>query len=277
MKHTMMIASLAILPATLSPAAISVFDSSFTDGEGFTDGSVGFGAPNPDTLVGQGGFSISDSVSGTGGVGLLNGATGFQRALFGFTGADSFNVALVNGLQEGSTITVGAHGLTLPAVGNPAGTSNVLVLGLSNINDGNILGGSGLALGGRLQANSSGDIFVNTTSTFNPSLGAGADSGLNVGGSSFDWELVFTAEAGGTFTVEHKINGATLLTEVNRSFNFSNGSAETAGHLQDQGGAAGAPNNYTIDRLSLEYDIIPEPATAVLALAGLLGVMRRRR
>lgn len=266
-------AALLLISSVSLPAAVTtVYDSSFTSTEGYADGGIPFGVPNPDTIVGQGAFSVSDSA----GLGTLNGATGFQRALFGWDGTDGFTVALVNSLTVGSTISVQALGLTIPAVANPSGNNNVLVLGLSNVNDGNILGGSGMAGGGRIQVNSSGDIYVNTTSTFNPSLGVGADTGINVG-ATFDLEVLYTAEGGGLFTIEHKVGGTTLLTEVNRTFNFGNGSAETAGHIQDQGGAVASPNNYTVDRLVLNYNAIPEPSVGLFSLSFLGLLLHRRR
>lgn len=125
----------------LQGTAEVIFDSDFTAAEGWADGGIGWGTPNPDTVLGQGGFTLS----GTAGTGILNGPSGWQRALFGWPGPDETEIT---SLPAGSTVDIRAAGLTIHAL--TGANRNLLVFGLADVDDANILGGTGHALGGHL-------------------------------------------------------------------------------------------------------------------------------
>ena len=242
----------------------TVFDSSFTNPD-FVDGSIGFGGANPDSIIGQGGFTISDSA----GVGILNGATSFQRALFGWNPSDSFDQALVNSLAAGDTIEISATNLVF----NPTGT-NVGVFGLSNYDDGNILGGSLIAAGVQFVWSGT-SLFLdrNTNFTGNQDVDTGLGSG-----ESFDYLQRYISNGDGSYEIEHYINGGLLTTStgITPTFTFATTTFETTGFIQDQGGAGA----WSVDSLSLSFQVttIPEPSAALLiglATAG-IGFIRRK-
>lgn len=258
--------AVALLAATTHAAVI--FNSSFTEAEGFVNGGIGFGPANPDSIVGQGTFSIDAS-----GVGTLNdGGTAFTRALFGLTFGvvpDPFDEAVVNGLAAGSVIEVEAKGLSFAVVPG-GGTRNVGVFGLSNIDGGNVLGGSSLAAG--VQFASDGQtIWLDPDPSFSPSLG------INTGvanGTQFDYLQRFVALGGGSFDIEHIVNGSNIGVTAGVTPDFSKSSTDTAGHFQDFG-QAGATS---VDALRLEVIPIPEPASFVLlGVAGIAAFAQRRR
>lgn len=244
-------------------ASITVFNSSFTAGEGFSDGSIGFGAPNPDTIIGPGVFTVTDS-AGTGT--LSTPGNSFGRALFGWTGVDE---STITGLQAGSTITVAASNLTIQAA---AGSNrNLMILGLSNVDSGNILGNTSGTRHGHLVADSAGNIYAQNDN-FAVNIGAAVDTNFNVG-EAFNYTVLYTALGGGLFNVEQQVNGSTVFTLPNVSLDFSKSGPDTTGIIQDFGGATGI----TMDALSFSYDPVPEPSTSALLLCLLPTALLRRR
>ena len=243
-----------------SADVVSVFDSSFTNPE-FVDGSIAFGGANPDSIIGQGGFSISDSA----GAGILVGAGGFQRALFGWNPSDTFDQALVTSLVAGSTIEMTASNLMFAPT-----AANVGVLGLSNVDGGNILGNSSNAGGVQFTWDGT-NIFIDRNTNFTPNFDV--NTGV-ISGEAFNYAQVWTANGDGSFEIDHFINGTLLTTSTNQTPNFDKSGTETTGLIQDFGGAG----SWSVDGLSLAYEAIPEPATgSLLALASLGLVALRRR
>ena len=145
------IALFAALIATSAVHAEQVFfDSSFTTAEGFADGQITQFGSNPQTIIGQGGFQISDAA----GTGILNGGSNFQRALFGWNAGMDEN--FVN--NTATEIRVSVTGLVF----NPTGRK-VANFGLSNVDGGNPTGGSKLAGGVQFAMRASdGAIFLDT-------------------------------------------------------------------------------------------------------------------
>ncbi|MEM0964982.1 MAG: PEP-CTERM sorting domain-containing protein [Verrucomicrobiota bacterium] len=251
---------IATLATSLSAQTVTLFDTSFTASDGWFDGGINFGGDNPDSLIGQGGMSLSDTAT----TGILNGASSFNRALFGWN--SGFSEAEVLALDIGSTISVAATGVTISAGGN-----NNFVLGLSNVDDGNILGNSSMADGGHLTSDGT-NIFAQN-SNFSVDTAGRIDTGVDVG-ETFNYEVRFTATAAEIFTVEQIINGNLIFSETGQSFNFSNSGTQAVGHFQDFGGGAA-----TIDALSFSYTAVPEPNQFAL-LFGVLGIgfaVTRRR
>lgn len=244
-------------------AEVIVFDSSFRTADGFVDGDIGFVGPNPNTIVGQGGFAVVDS--GSNGTLAWTGSA-FQRALFGWPPDAGLTEADILGFAAGSKIEVTATGLTF----NPTG-SNLGVIGISNVDDTNILGGSSLAMGVQFTSNGT-NIFLDRNTAFTATNEV--DTGIG-NGTSFDYRQVITATGSGVYDIEHFINGSLLTTSVGVSPEFGKSGTATAGHIQDFG-QAGA---ITVDGLSLSYDVVavPEPSSFAALLIFSASAIRLRQ
>jgi len=152
----------------------------------------------------------------------------------------------------------------------------ILSLGLSTGGTG---GAAGLAIGGQL-VRSGTDIFVDNGG-FAVS-GAVVDTGFDVGGGSFDYAIKLTAQGTGSsttvgYTVEHLINGTSILTETGQSPSFPSPTPTTnvfAGFIQDLDGASGA--NFKFDGFTLSTNV-PEPSMVSLLGFGFCSVLLRRR
>lgn len=273
MKNVLRTAFLAVTVVAVMAAgsqAAVIFQNSFTDAEGFVNGGIGFGPANPDSIVGQGPYTVDTAGTGT----LNNSSNAFVRALFGLTfGHDAMNPdpldeASVNALNPGDVIEVEAIGLTLsPAAG--AGTRNIGVFGLSNMDGGNLLGGSSLAAGVQFTSDGS-TIFLDRNTNFGASLDV--DTGVATG-TAIDYLARFVALGGGMFDIEHHVNGSQLTLTAGVTPDFSKSSTDTAGHIQDFGQAG----SIVIDALRLEVIPVPEPASIVLlGLAGIAVLTQRR-
>lgn len=263
MKSLTVIAGLAVAGLVAVPASADViFDSSFTTGEGYEDGGVFFNPGNPE-LAGAGVFSITDAA----GIGLLNNGNGtsFGRTLFGLDGGDSFDEDTLVNLPAGESIVVEAFGVT---ISTPTG-SNLGVFGLSNINSGDIVGGSSLSIGAQL-VHSNGDILIDPDTGFAANVAGATDTGVNVG-ETFDLRVTITATGSGTYDVTTAVNNVDIVTALGVSAAVDNSSTDLSGHIQDFGNAG----PYTVDRLRIET-VVPEPASVALMGLGLLAVMRRR-
>lgn len=266
LRFTFLTAFAVTVLAASSHAAV-IFNSTFTGADGFADGGIGFGAPNPDSIVGQGPYQVDTSGTGT----LNSNGTSFVRALFGLTFGvvpDPFDEAVVNGLNAGDVIEVEATGLNfaVTAGGSPR---NLGVFGLSNMDGGNLLGGSSLGAGVQFTSDGS-TIWLDR----NPNFGASLDVDTGVAnGTSFDYLARFVALGGGTFDIEHVVNGSQIATTAGVTPDFSKSSTDAAGHIQDFG-QAGA---MSVDALRLEVIPVPEPSSLVLlGLAGAAILAQRR-
>ncbi|MEN1677997.1 MAG: PEP-CTERM sorting domain-containing protein [Planctomycetota bacterium] len=247
------LAAMMMLP--LAANGGTIFDSSFRAPE-FSDGQILFAGVNPDTLIGQSGFQISDSA----GAGILNGGSGFQRALFGWDPTDSFDEAFV--LSNTLPIEVAATDLVF----TPTGT-NVGVFGLSNVDGGNILGNTSNAGGVQFTWDGS-TIHIDRNTNFTPNLDV--DTGI-ASGEAFDYMLRFLPQGGGVFDIEHFVNGSLLATAAGVTPDVSKSGTEVTGFIQDFGGAG----TWSVDALSLS--VVPEPTAIALLLASSPLVAARRR
>ncbi|MBB6428711.1 PEP-CTERM sorting domain-containing protein [Algisphaera agarilytica] len=254
--------ALGVLASSASGSVL--FETSFTAAEGFVDGGVGFGPDNPDTVIGQGPYSVVDSA----GVGTLSSdSNGFVRALLGRTAAG--NQTDVTSLGAGEQVVIEYIGLVVGA--NSASGNNIGVVGLANEDAGNILGGSSLAIGAQLVGNGgNGNVWIDPNTNFTPS--AGADTGVAFG-TAFDLTITLTSDGLGAFDVETSVNGgATLTTQSGVTPDFSKSGTLLSGHLQDFGGA----NGIRLDGFRLST-VIPEPASLTLLGLGSLAMLSRRR
>ena len=247
---------LALGATTAAKADIIVFDSSFTNPD-FVDGGIGFGGSNPDTIIGQNGFQISDSS----GAGILDGGSGFNRALFGWTPSDDFNEDFVNNFSSGE-IVVKATGLIF----NPTG-ANVGVFGLSNVDAANPLGNSSLAAGVQFTWDNT-NLYLDRNTDFAASFDV--NTGI-VSGEKFDYTQRYSPLGGGLFDIKHYINGNLLTTTLGVTPNFDKSSLEVTGFLQDRGDAG----VYSVDGLHLSA--VPEPTSLGLLTCGLAGYALHRR
>ena len=161
-----------------------------------------------------------------------------------------------------------ASGLTFAA----GSGGNLLVLGLSNVDAVNPLGASQLATGGHLVADGAGSIFAQPDS-FPVNIGSGQPTGKAIG-DTFDFTVQFTAEGAGLFTVDQQIDGSTVFSQTGQAFDFGNSGTDTTGHIQDFGGVS----SYSVDGLTLDVTVIPEPSSfALIALGAAVFGLRRRR
>lgn len=252
----------AVCSAWLQGTADVIFDADFTQAEGWSDGGLGWGAPNPDTAIAQGGFTLSD----TAGAGILNGPSGWQRALFGWPGPDE---TYITSLPAGSTVSVVAAGLTINAL--TGANRNLLVFGLADVDSANILGGTGHALGGHLVADDVGNIYVQSDS-FNIDLANAVDTGFDLG-QTFDYAVRYTSLGGGNFQVEQLVNDTVVMTEPSRTFNFGKSGTTAPARIQDWGGL----QSYTVDRITYTVTPVPEPSSYALVLLGAAAFFARRR
>lgn len=255
---------MAILGSQSTEADVTVFDSSFTNADGFTDGGINFGGANPDTIVGQAGFTLTD----TAGAGILDGNTGsFNRMFFGWDLSDGFNQTFISGLQAGESIELAAFGLTFnPTAGFNA---NLGIFGLSDTDGANILGNSILGSGVQFTYDGS-TIFLDR----NPNFIASLDVNTNIAsGEAFDYRQVMIANGDGTFDLEHLVNGSLLATTLGVTPGNVNNSGEDVGFLQDYGFAGGL----TVDRLRLSFSVVPEPSGLAILSALAIGCAVRRR
>lgn len=252
---------------TTTTETVFSYDVDFVAGEGFMNGTIGFGPDNPDSIVGQGSFMVD--VSGTG---TLNGTgTSFTRALFGLTfghdagNPDPFDQSVINGLVEGDSIEIEATGMSWSVVGgSPGSPANVGVFGLSNMDAGNLLGGSGIGAG--VQFTSDGtNLFLDTNTNFAPSLEI--DTGIT-NGTPFDYLQRYVAQGGGVFDIEHHINGVLLATSTDITPVNDKGSTDAAGHLQD----FGAGGTHSVDALRIEVVATTMSSSSGLATISALGL-----
>jgi len=265
MKITSALAAFAVclLPLTASADLVTgtIFTSGFTAAEGYTDG----GASGQPFFAGGGTQAayVIDSVTGT----LNHTAPGaFVRAQIG-PGMTGETVA-VNDM-----IILEATGYTVLS-GNNNGR---LGFGLSTGGGG---GAAQITMGSQLSIDGMGNVFVENAA-FGVDTANRVDTTFNVG-DTFDYAIKFTAETAGavdvaSYTIEHQINGATLLTEnaitpggTFDPFNFF------SVIVNDQGANAA----FSLDQITHRTvgAAVPEPSS-LLVLSGiaLLGLGKRRR
>lgn len=258
-KLKILVLSVALFATGVSQAEMIFFDSSFTTADGFTDGGIGTGGSNPDTIIGQGGFLVSDSS----GVGTLTGGSNgsFQRALFGWNqGLDA------SGVNSAIEVRVSVTGLVFNATGR-----NVARFGLSDVNDGNPLGSSSLAGGVRFARRGSDSSIFLDTDVNDGSFDFDINTGFIVG-EQFDYEQRWLALGGGAFNIDHYINGSNLGTTLNVTPTF--GGSQVTGFIQDSGNAG----VYSMDSLRLStFSAVPEPSSLGLFAIGIAAFAGRRK
>ncbi|MEM6391227.1 MAG: PEP-CTERM sorting domain-containing protein [Planctomycetota bacterium] len=258
----MMACGLAAAPAA---SANVLFETSFTTADGFVDGDVNFTGDNPDTIVGQGGYSIDAD-----GAGFLigPGGTGFQRVLLGRSfGANTAGgtVSDFTSQAAGDSYVVDFEGITLGGTG-----FGIINLGLAN-EAANILGGSSNT-GNFLIGTASGSYVLNSTQAGQVSTGVAV-------GSTFDVSITYLANGDGTFDITANVDGVDITTNTAVTPTFSQGPTGLFSAYINEGGAAGTGFSLDAVRISsFEATVIPEPASLILlGLGGLAIVGRRRR
>lgn len=220
-----------LFATTIAQAQVVFFDSSFKNPD-FVDSGIGFGGENPDTIIGQAAFQITDAS----GIGILNGGNNFQRALFGWKPADAFDEDFINSTND--EIVVSALGLEF----NPNG-KNVGLFGLSNVDADNPLGGSKVAAGVQFTWDGT-HLYLDRNIDFKPNLDVKTEIGAGV---RFDYTQRFSPKGGGKFDIKHYINGKLAATSEDVTPNFDKSSSEVTGYIQDCGEAG----KYSVDALKL--------------------------
>ncbi|MEO0796734.1 MAG: hypothetical protein AAFX93_16320 [Verrucomicrobiota bacterium] len=219
------------------------FESSFTAGEGYQDGRL---ENQPDARA-QEGIEIRNSA----GKGEVHAHTsGFKR--FGLGQDAGLKKTDIKSFPEGAQIRTILKGLTIS--GQPSNDqSNILSLGLMDSHSN--IGETKLSNGGQLVANLDGSILL-------APKGYNADGVLDSGvklGDTFDYEVRFTAESGGTFQIDQLINGRTVLSRSVESVDFEMNGANAALFVQGLP-ADGDSYTYSFDGASL---IVERPSVAV--------------
>lgn len=233
------VAAASFVASTASAAV--VFDADFNEA-GLVDG--GLTGNLPAEVNGQlGPFSLSDT-AGTGQLNFSGG--GFLRLLlnFNFATQSDFSVSTATSLEENNErIVIEFLGLTL--------NSGDINIGLANINDGNPFGNSNLAFG-----------TGNETAT---SLGVAT-------GESFDYVLTIT-EVASAFQLQTTVNGNDVSGTVGSAGGgFTTGSTNLAIFLNSF-----VTSDYSVDRVRVSVEAIPEPASLALLGMGALAMISRRR
>ena len=209
------------------PQIVYSYQTDFTAAEGFSNGDIGFGGSNPDAIVGQGGYSVDTSGTGT----LNANTTGFNRAIFGLTfgDPDPFDRTLVQNLGAGDVIELEARGMVWNSIG-----TNLGVFGLADVNADNILGSSNLAIGVQFTTDGA-SVWLDTDTSFAANLEV--DTGIALG-TPFDYLQRLVANGDGTFDIEHRVDGALLATTTSVAPVFDDPGNDTGGFWQDFGQAS---------------------------------------
>jgi len=259
MKATILTTALLAAGTAASSAAlnaVTLFTADFT-APTYADGAAST-QPGFNGAGTQAAYAISDSA----GTGVLTGGTGFVRAQIGP------NTLSTSTVSVGEQIIIEADNYSLFA-----GTNNArAIMGLSGGGGG---GAAQMTIGGQLSVDGAANIYVeNGAFAVDPGR---VDTGLDVG-ATFDYAIVLTAESAGavpsqTYTIDHLINGTSLLTEVGQSIGAAADPATyLSGFIQDQGAGA----QFSMEGFTIRT--VPEPSSALLmSLSGLALLARRRR
>ena len=114
-------------------------------------------------------------------------------------------------------------------------------------------------------------------------LAGGTSTGISFG-TKFDYSVSLVAETAGpiasqTYTINHLVNGSSILSVPGQSIAASNGNANDTylqGIVQDTDGNTFGHSNFTYEGFVLSTTV-PEPSAALLGALGMLGLVRRRR
>ncbi|MEM0913337.1 MAG: PEP-CTERM sorting domain-containing protein [Planctomycetota bacterium] len=239
-----------------SATAVPLYETSFSssDTPAFADGGINFSGNGGDQTNGQGGYQVTDAA----GVGFLTEpGTGFQRAILGNGGGIDIPLETLTDLATGNQINIDFGGFSVTAL-NP-GDGNLGNFGLANLNEGNPLGGSQMAIGLQLVI-ASGNFAI-----------GGVDSGV-AATETIDLTVVIANGAiDGEYDVTGLINGVEVTTLTGLAPNLSNGGANVPGFRQNVG--AGITTQFD----SFAIEVIPEPASLGLLAAGAAVLLSGRR
>lgn len=247
----------------------TVFSADFLPSEGYMPGNLN----GQNGILAQSNGSTVNAVDTSGTGSVTSSAGGFTRFRFG-TSLAGQTVAV------GDMILIEVGGLSILSDG---ANDNSIVIGLSQF--GQFSGSGSVAIGSQLTLDlaNGNNIFVEDAAfAISPSR---VDIGFDIG-DSFDYGVKLTAETAGDvgsalYTIDHLINGVSLLTQTNQMANLATSDAfgnELRGIFQDQDSPTGV--SYSLDSVSLSTVAVavPEPSSfAMVVCVGVVGLVAHRR
>ena len=266
--QSIFILSAAIGLSAAANAALTniVASGDFTDTGTFVVGTFATGINTATGFTGPNRMLIgTDGVTQTARNFDAAGTAGFGRMY----APESFDLA-AQSVAIGDAILVEMIGLTIIS---DATDNNILELGLGNAGG---VGAGNVIIGGALTHDLLG-------ASPNLILAGGTSTGISFG-TKFNYSVSLVAESAGaiasqTYTINHLVNGSSILSVPGQSIAASNGNANDTylqGIVQDTDGNTFNHSNFTYEGFVLSTTV-PEPSAALLGALGVLGLVRRRR